>query len=99
MAPPCSLPPCALYLCAARPSQVGFFEGWKGREPTPDQCLSYVAKLVLSTGRRPAMLATDVEAAVPVLQRVLGPLGIHCGYYPPPSAEETFNMGMGMPEA
>jgi hypothetical protein len=42
------------------------------------------------------MLAVDVEAAVPLLKRVLGPIGVECGYYAPPSAEEASSLSMGL---
>ncbi len=72
------------------------FSGWAGSEPTPEECLGFLSDLVASTGRAPSMLAVDVEAAVPLLKRVLGPIGVECGYYAPPSAEEASSLSMGL---
>ena len=44
-------------------------------------------------GAKPKNVAVDERSIIARLQLVLGPTGVFCGYYPPPSQEELANMG------
>eukprot|EP00040_Diaphanoeca_grandis_P023952 m.131002 g.131002 ORF g.131002 m.131002 type:complete len:509 (+) comp29515_c0_seq6:126-1652(+) len=65
----------------------------RGYEPTPKEILRYLENLINENSRNPQFslskdMGIDGLAAFKRVKKVLGGTGIHCFYYPPPSAQE-----------
>ena len=69
-------------------------------EPTPEELLTFTLKIAKRKGYTPLNLAVDYEKSQLVVQKALieakasvcpsdATRGVFCGYYPPPSSEET----------
>lgn len=64
----------------------------KRLQPTALEVLLGLENAVRSASAKPEDIAIDEKSIIERLQLVLGPTGIHCGYYPPPSKEELAYM-------
>ena len=67
--------------------------GCRALQPTADEILGALERAARRMGAKPKSIAVDEKSIIARLQLVLGPTGIFCGYYPPPSEEELANMG------
>lgn len=67
--------------------------GCRALQPTADEILSALERAARRAGAKPKNVAVDERSIIARLQLVLGPTGVFCGYYPPPSQEELANMG------
>ena len=62
-------------------------------QPTAAEVLRGLEGAARAAGAKPESIAVDEKSIVERLQMVLGPTGVYCGYYPPPSKEELAHMG------
>ena len=62
-------------------------------QPTALEVLRGLESAASAARAKPRNIAVDEKSIVARLQLVLGPTGVHCGYYPPPSQEELAHMG------
>lgn len=67
--------------------------GCRALQPSADEILGALERAARRAGAKPKNVAVDERSIIARLQLVLGPTGIFCGYYPPPSEEELANMG------